>query len=242
MNVLRRFLAGALFLLMATLPAHAAQQPSKELDAKYGALSLPAYVKHYEVTKKGEFWVNPYLQVATNQTPGLLDPKLDKSKAPYNYMIDADGNVRLNFESDNPYGRTYEKGAIRPEDKSRRRPGWTEKDGHTTTLGGEKGRIGGEILFQKDNTWLINNKSGRYSNHNPDRTPEQLLNAVKRIEEVINPGGGAWGEVHYLVRYAPQKDRAALLARPDIKYYRPDSKSSDIMQKDPYLVLRELKK
>jgi hypothetical protein len=191
------------------------------------------------VNKKDKFWISPYLQVASKKTPGLLDPKLEKSKTPFNWVIDGDGNVRLTVESNNPYGRTYEKGAIRPEDKSKRKPGWTEKDGHLTVLGDEMGRIGGEIIYQKDtNTWLINNKSGRYSNHNVDRTPEQLLSAAKLIKEVVDPAGATWGNVHYLVRYSPQAMRAELLAKPDIKYYRPDAKSEDVLQKDPYLVLQ----
>jgi len=241
MKMTRFFLAGTMLLLLFMVQgcgskSTAPKQQLSELDQLYGVLSKPAYMKHYEVNKKDEFWITPYLQVANKQTPGILDPK---SKEPYNWNMDAEGNVRITIESNNPYGRTYEKGAVRPEDKSRRRPGWTEKDGHVTLLAGEPGRIGGEILYQKDtNTWLINNKSGRYSNHNLDRTPEQLLNAVKQIQAVVDPGGAKWGEVHYLVRYSPQALRPDLLKRQDIKFYRPKAEGKDPMQKDPYLILK----
>ena len=233
MKIMRRFFAGALLLLIASLPALAAQPSGKELDRLYGVSSTPAYVKHYEVDKKsGKFWLHPYLQVASAEHPAILDP----AKAPYNWVMDTDGNVRINRESVNPYGRKYEKGYIRPEDNSRRKPGTTEKDGHVSTLGGEKGRIGGEFLYDKESkTWTINNKSGRYSNHNPDRTPEQLQNAAEAIKKVVNPGPATWGDVIYLVRYAPKDGRAKILADPKIQYNRPDKK--ELIEKDPYLLL-----
>ena len=235
MKTMRRFLVGALLLLVASLPVQAAQPAGKELDKLYGIASTPAYVKHYEVDKKtGKFWLHPYLQVAGEAHPGVLDP----AKAPYNWVMDTDGNVRVNTESNNPYGRKYEKGYVRPEDNSNRKPGTTEKDGHVSTLGGEKGRIGGEFLYDKAaKTWTINNKSGRYSNHNPDRTPDQLKNAVERIKKIVNPGSAPWGKVVYLVRYSPKDVRAKILADPKIQYNRPDKK--EVIEKDPYLLLEK---
>jgi len=242
MKMTRYFLAGTMLLLLFLVQGCGSKsgdtepkQQLSELDKLYGVLSKPAYMKHYEVNKKDEFWITPFLQVANKQTPGVLDPK---SKEPYNWNIDDAGNVRITIESRNPYGRPYKDGAVRPEDKSRRKPGWTEKDGHVTLLAGEPGRIGGELNYnKKNNTWEINNKSGRYSNHNVDRTPEQLMNAVKLIQAVVDPGDAKWGEVQYLVRYSPEKMRPEFLARKDIKYGRPDAKG-DIIQKDPYLVLK----
>ncbi len=234
MKSMRHFLAGALFLLMTAAPAPA-KAPAANLDALYGAPSTPAYVKHYEVDKKTDkFWLHPYLQVANAEHPAFLEP----DKAPYNWVMDADGNVRVNVESRNPYGRKYENGYIRPEDNSKRKPGTTEKDGHVSTLGGGMGRIGGEFLYDKEtNTWIINNKSGRYSNHNPDRKPEQLRNAVALIKKVVNTAGVPWGKVIYLVRYAPKDIRDGILADPKLQFNRPDKK--ELIEKDPYILLSE---
>jgi hypothetical protein len=235
MKIMRAVLAGVLLFAAASLPASAAQPANQELDKLYGIVSTPAYVKHYEVDKKTDkFWLHPYLQVATAEHPAYLDPEKD----PYNWVIGFDGAVRINEETRNPYGRKYEKSVIRPEDNSKRKPGWSEKDGHVTVLGGEGGRIGGEFLYnKKNNTWTINNKSGRYSNHNPDRTVEQLKNAVALIKKVVNPGSAPWGETQYLMRYAPKDIRAKLLADPNLKFRNPDKK--ELIEKDPYIVVTE---
>ena len=231
MKFLRYLCTTALLLLMA-VAAHAAQPSAKEMDDLYGALQLPNYVKYYEVSPAGEFWIHPYLQVATDKNPGLLDPK----KEPYNFVIDEEGNVRINIESKNPWGRTYDYEWFRPEDFSTRKKGSSEKDGHVTTLGGHKGRIGGEFLWDKETkTWLINNKSGRYSNANPDRTPEQLVNAAARIKQVVQLSEGSWGEIRYLFRYSPKEMRDEFQKKYEILFQRPDKK--DFIQKDPYILL-----
>ena len=234
MNILHRFLAGPLFLLIAAVPTHAAQ-PS-DLDIKYGVLCMPNYVKHYEVSKKNnDFWIAPYLQVVTKERPGVIEPIKERENDPYNWLIDAEGNLRLSSQAVAPYGRVYEKSVIRPEDRSKRRPGWTEKDGHPSLVDGAPARICGEIKWDnKLKSWQINQQSGRYSPQNPDRTPEQLLNAVKLIKESIDPGGAPWGEIHYLQRYAPKALALEMLTRPDIKFY-------DEAQKHPYIVLEEKK-
>jgi hypothetical protein len=44
-----------------------------------------------------------------------------------------------------------------------------------------------EILYDKDTkTYVVNNKSGRYSKHNKDRTPQQLVNATNLIRQVVD--------------------------------------------------------
>jgi len=231
MKFLRYLSATALLLLMA-VAAQAA--PSGNLDELYGTLQKPNYVKYYEVSTKGVFWIHPYLQVATDGNHGILDPSL----APYNFVIDTDGNVRINIESNNPWGRTYDYEWFRPEDFSNRKKGSSEKDGHVTTLGGQDGRIGGEFLWDKKaKTWTINNKSGRYSNANPDRTPDQLLNAVTRIQEVVDLTEGTWGEVRYLFRYSPKELREEFQKKYEISFARPEKE--DFIQKDPYILLRK---
>lgn len=201
-------------LVCTFLPAFGGQDPDL-LDKQYGTLQQPAYIKHYEADKGGKVLLNPYLQVATKDHPGILNPK----HAPYNWVIDADGRVGIIQEAAHPLGRTYEKGFYRPEDKSKRKPGTTENYGHVSALAGGMGRISGEILYDKGtNTFTVNNKSGRYSKNNADRTPEQLVNAAALIREVVDPGSATWGPVFYLLEYAPEDVQEESLKRPDVAY------------------------
>ncbi len=200
-------------LLLSALPL-CAQEPAS-LDKAFGVASQPAYVKHYEADKTGKVILNPYLQVATKDFPAILDVKM----APYNWVIDAQGRVAITPEAAHPLGRTYEKGFFRPEDQSERKPGTRENFGHVSALGGAPGRISGEILYDKaTNAWTVNNKSGRYSKHNSDRTPEQLVNAANLIHQVTDPGKATWGGVFYLLDYAPEKVREELLKSPKLAY------------------------
>jgi hypothetical protein len=211
---------GGLLLALVALPLGA--QDPVAFDQKYGVPSQPAYIKHYEADKTGKVILNPYLQVATKDFPAILDVKM----APYNWVIDYDGCVSITPEAAHPLGRTYEKGFYRPEDKSDRKPGTRENFGHVSALGGAPGRISGEILYDKaTNVWTINNKSGRYSKHNQDRTPEQLVNAAKLIYEVVDPGTATWGAVMYLLAYAPEKISEELLKSPNLAYDDPKTKS-----------------
>jgi len=211
----------AALLLASALPAFGAP-PVGPLDAKYGVASQPAYIKHYEADRNGKVLINPYLQVATQEFPAVIDVK----GAPYNWVIDAEGRVAIIQEAAHPLGRTYEKGFFRPEDQSQRKPGTRENYGHVSALAGAPGRISGEILYDKDiKAFVINNKSGRYTKHNSDRTPEQLVEAAKLIREVVDSGATSWGPVFYLLEYAPQDKREALLKDPRIGYDDPKTKA-----------------
>ncbi len=220
-----RHLVSALLLALA-LPALGAP-PVDPLDAKYGVASQPAYIKHYEADKTGKVLLNPYLQVASKDFPAIIDPK----GAPYNWVIDAEGRVGIIQEAAHPLGRTYEKGFFRPEDQSKRKPGTTENYGHVSALGGAPGRISGEILYDKDSkSFIVNNKSGRYSKHNVDRTPEQLVEAAKLIREVVDTGTTNWGPVFYLLEYAPQDKRDALMKDPRIAFDDPKTQARPHIQ------------
>jgi hypothetical protein len=204
--------------------------PVDALDAKYGVASPPAYIKHYEADKSGKVLINPYLQVASKDFPAVLVVK----EAPYNWVMDAAGNVAIIPEAAHPYGRTYPNGFFRPEDQSTRKPGTRENYGHVSALAGTPGRISGEILYDKDtNSWVINNKSGRYTKHNVDRTPEQLVNAAVLIREVVDPGKTPWGQVFFLLEYCSEDMRNALMKSPKIQYDDPAKKSR------PHLVVME---
>lgn len=218
MQTISRTILGGL-LACSALPSFT--QDAK-LDDLYGMLSQPAYIKHYEADKTGKVLLNPYLQVATKDFPALLDVKM----APYNWVIDAAGRVSIMPEAPHPLGRTYEKGFFRPEDKSQRKPGTRENFGHVSALGGAPGRISGEILYDKaSNTWTVNNKSGRYTKHNTDRTPEQLVNAATLIREVIEPGTASWGPVFFLLEYSHDTIREELMQSPKLAYDDPAKKS-----------------
>lgn len=212
--------AARILLACSILPL-AAQGP-EQLDKQYGLLSQPAYIKHYEADKTGKVILNPYLQVATKDYPAILDVKM----APYNWVIDATGRVGIIPEAAHPLGRTYEKGFFRPEDQSKRKPGTRENFGHVSALGGAPGRISGEILYDKaSNSWTINNKSGRYTKHNTDRTPEQLANAATLIREVVDPGSASWGPVFFLLDYAHESVQEVLLKDPKLAYDDPAKKN-----------------
>ncbi|HQR44893.1 MAG TPA: hypothetical protein PLB02_02485 [Thermoanaerobaculia bacterium] len=220
MKPILKTVLGSLLLALAAGPI-GAQDPAT-LDKQYGVLSQPAYIKHYEADKTGKVILNPYLQIASKDFPAILDVKM----APYNWVIDTEGRVAIAPEAAHPLGRTYEKGFYRPEDKSQRKPGTRENFGHVAELGGAPGRISGEILYDKaTNVWTLNNKSGRYSKHNADRTPEQLVNAAKLIHEVVDPGTATWGSVAYLLAYAPEKVAEELEKSPNLAYDDPKTKS-----------------
>lgn len=224
-----------IFLAVMLIPLYACtSSPTispETLDHLYGRAELPNYLKHFEVNQENVFWINPYLQVASAQSPGYVS-----QEHVYNWIIDTQGNVRINIESPNPYGRTYPNGCIRPEDNKSRKPGWTETDGHVSTLGGERARIGGEILYDANtDTWIINNKSGRFSFNYDDRSIEQLRNAAILIQNVVIPLQGNWGQVEFLLRYAPDAVVASLLNSPDLQYKEPQQQ--DIMKREPYLIV-----
>ena len=211
---------GSLLLALA-FPTFGAP-PTDPLDQKYGVPSQPAYIKHYEADKGGKVLLNPYLQVASKEFPAILDVK----SAPFNWVIDAEGKVAIIPEAAHPLGRTYEKGFFRPEDKSDRKPGTRENFGHVSALGGAPGRISGEILYDKESkTYTINNKSGRYTKHNVDRSPEQLVEAAKLIRDVVDTSGVTWGPVFFLLDYASEEMKEKLMADPKLAYDDPKKKS-----------------
>lgn len=202
-------------ILLACTFLPLAAQDFEKLDKLYGFQSQPAYIKHYEADKFNKVLLNPYLQVASTDFPAILDIKM----APYNWVIDAEGRVGIIPEAAHPLGRTYEKGFFRPEDQSQRKPGTRENFGHVSALGGAPGRISGEILYDKaSNTWTVNNKSGRYSKHNTDRFPDQLVNAATLIREVVDPGTASWGPVFFLLEYASETVKEELMKDPKLAY------------------------
>ena len=211
-----------LFAVVGTLVSPFSYASPDSLDELYGIANRPSYIKHYEVDKSGNVLLNPYLQVGSKEFPAMLDPR-----APvYNYVITIDGKVALIEEAPHPYGRLYKNGFFRPEDKSERKPGTIEKYGHTSAVGGGPGRISGEII-NTGKCWMVNNKSGRYSKRNNDRTPQQLFNAFQLIKEVVDPNGMPYCKgATYLLGYAPDYVSKELRNSPKMVYEDPGKKKN----------------
>ncbi|MCP4396461.1 MAG: hypothetical protein GY801_03985 [bacterium] len=229
---MKKILFSAIFLLISCTGA--LELSAGRLDNLYGILSLPLHIKYYEVDDVGNVMLNPYLQVANNERRKAI---LDPTRSVYDWVIDAQGNVRIIEVVPHPRGRTYTGRFTRPEDGYHRERGYVERYGHVSALAGAPGRIGGEIVNDDAHKfWVINNKSGRYSRFNPDRTPEQLLHAAKLIQAVVDPGGQRWGPAIYLLQYAPSSVRRKEANNPALLYIDPTT------QKRPYLVLQPTEK
>lgn len=206
----------ALTLAALVLCLGAQAQAAEDLDKLYGVPNAPSYIKHYEVDTAGNVMISPYLQVGSKAHPAMLDA----TRPIYNYIITQDGSVALIEEAPHPYGRTYPKGFYRPEDKSQRKAGTTENFGHVSGTAGGPGRISGEIINDtKNKCWVVNNKSGRYSKRNIDRTPEQLANAFALIQEsTISDGQPFCPKAVFLVAYAREDIGKTLRNSPDLQY------------------------
>ncbi len=211
---------------------------NNELDKLYGALCIPSYIKYYEVDQQDKIMLNPYLQVATKAHPAILDAEIGV----YNYIVNAEGNVAIVQEATHPMGRKYKNGYIRPEDgrkkkvkvKKGKKKFPKEKFGHTSGVAGAVARLGGEILFE-DGAWIINNKSGRYSKKNLDRTPAQMANVAKLIMETVDPAGKPWGEIQYRLAYGNEATQKEYEGSDKIKYLEPKKKQK------PYITVKVTK-
>ena len=166
--------------------------------------------------------LNPYLQVGSKEFRAMLDPR----RPVYNYVVTEDGKIAFIEEAPHPYGRTYKNGFYRPEDKSQRKPGTVEKYGHTSAVAGGPGRISGEVI-NTGKCWMVNNKSGRYSKRNHDRTPEQFWNAFNLMKEVADPNGMPFCDyATYLLAYAPEYISEDLRKSPQMEYENPKKKKN----------------
>ncbi len=217
-----------LFLRIGLLGGAGAE--AGNLDVRYGILSLPLHIKYYEVDDRDHVMLNPYLQVATKTRKAILD----KACPVYDWVIDAQGNLRVIAVVPHPRGRAYAGRYIRPEDGYSRGGGYVENYGHVSALAGSPGRIGGEIVNDYYNkNWVINNKSGRYSRGNPDRLPGQLASSAALIRSVTDPGGQEWGPVVYLLDYASPQFRSQELANPLLRFGKPETKGLPYLLLDP---------
>lgn len=102
--------------------------------------------------------LNETLQTNKGGNKVTLDPNKE-----YIWVIDKDGNLSIGEEV--PVGEFPD--------------GRKQKLGHPTLTGGQKGRIGGELRWDKSTgTWTVNGRSGRYT-VNYNRTQAQLEEAAQ---------------------------------------------------------------
>jgi Flp pilus assembly pilin Flp len=132
------------------------------LDDAFGSPQPPVRIKDFELGPDGAPLLNPTRQVIGPGTRPVLDPSKD-----YIFLLDREGRLIIGEEV--PVGRLPD--------------GRPARLGHPTLSGGEPARIGGEIRFDpQTGRPVINNLSGRYSNH-PDRGALQLEAAAQRFRE-----------------------------------------------------------
>jgi len=132
------------------------------LDDAFGRPQPPVRIKDFELGPDGRTLLNPTRQVIGPGARPVLDPSKD-----YIFLLDREGRLIIGEEV--PVGRLPD--------------GRPARLGHPTLSGGDPARIGGEIRFDpQTNRPVINNLSGRYSNH-PDRGAAQLEAAAQRFRE-----------------------------------------------------------
>jgi len=121
------------------------------LDGMYGRPKLPKYIKDFEIAH----------DLLQSQSPKIMHCECtDFQLCPENDYIWV-----INLEGGLVVGHELEEG----------RDGY---GGHPTLLRGAPGRIGGELRFRED-TWLINARSGRYSyTYSPLEQKKFLQNAL----------------------------------------------------------------
>lgn len=202
-----RFCAAALLAASVAATAFA----GSDLDGRFGALSAPGYLKYYDTDYSGRVVTNPYMQIASPETPLFVDEDTD-----YIWIIDKDGHFILGEEAKSPWGQTYRHGFVRPEDGSVKGDGYSEKYGHAALVGGDPARIAGELFYEK-NTWVMNNKSSRFSKGRADRTEAQLKNAASLFASLA-PGVSAV-KVEYLPKYGARQQFATKGDMTDIEYH-----------------------
>ncbi|ABV34984.1 hypothetical protein Ssed_0371 [Shewanella sediminis HAW-EB3] len=197
-------------LALSVLPFAFSAIASSSLDALYGPIMPPAYIKAYEVNNHHQIALNPYLQVGNADNPIILD-----EGEGYVWVIDKDGNFVIAPEVTSPWGRKYKEGMMRIEDGKPKKWGYKEKYGHTALIGGSKARIGGELEME-NGQWIMNNKSGRYNKRRPGRTEEAMHNAGDLLIAIAPQIAEL--DYEYLKDYGPAKP-ISLKVMKDIEWH-----------------------
>lgn len=202
--MLERLRAKPFFLALAAsiLLTGAYATTDVNLDEKFGDATAPAYIKYYEADTEHQIAVNPFLQVGNKDNPIVLDPNEG-----YIWAIDKAGNFCIGPEATSPWGKKYKDGYIRPEDGKAKKKGDKEEYGHTSLIGGDIGRVGGELAME-NGVWIMNNKSGRYNYRAKSRTEEHLKAAgeyVKSIAPQIKEIKYEWLDGYYPPKKANMK-------------------------------------
>ena len=235
-----RLRAKSLFFTLVTsflLTSAVNAQANGNIDDRFGDAMAPAYIKYYEADTEHQITVNPFLQVGNKDNPIVLDPKEG-----YIWVIDKAGNFCIGPEATSPWGKKYENGYIRPEDGKPKKKGDKEEYGHVSLVGGEVGRIGGELAME-NGVWIMNNKSGRYNYFAKNRTEKQLKEAgeyLKSIAPQVTELKYEWLDGYYPPKKATMKSMEDIEYHDniDLKYaWNGESKElgKDFVAKTPYI-------
>ena len=132
-------------------------------------------------------------------------PKLRK-ETPYIWLIDHYGSLIL--------GQEVQADTAKPK----------EKLGHPNLTGGNQARIAGELYWKSlevggnHGTWIINNKSGRYTRWIDQRQKKHLINAENRIKKLF-PNFHDKASAEQLVHtFLPEVGRELINSEKDLQY------------------------
>jgi hypothetical protein len=123
------------------------------LKKLFGYLKIPKYLHKIEL--QNDEIIDKCEARLNFESTYQLKTQLEKGSQ-YIWVIDKDGFLCIGIESDK------------------------HKGGHPTLTNGMPARIGGELIYEKDNIWKINSSSGRYSKeYESEEKDIYLNNAIK---------------------------------------------------------------
>ena len=170
----------------------------------------------------GKVLLNPYLQVASKDFPAIIDPK----GAPYNWVIDAEGRVGIIQEAAHPLGRTYEKGFFRPGRPVQAQAG---HDRELRSRVGPRRRAPAASAARSSTTRTeeLHRQQQVGALFQAQQRPHSRAAGGSREADPRSgrPGTTSWGPVFYLLEYAPQDKRDALMKDPRIAFDDPKTQA-----------------
>jgi len=179
-------------------------QPLRSLDQAFGVCLAPSRVDDVETIYKPKSLHRLDAESAKLMKrlidvteEGLRVTRYVYSELPLLWVVDGRGDIWFSLEEVVDRDGNY----LFP--KPSRVPVATpsKKLGHPSLIGGEQGRIGGEILYDTGAApprWFITNRSGRYGVR-AGRTPEHLANVARMF--------GAYG-IEFAADFYPPPDGA----------------------------------
>jgi len=163
--------------IAAGLHHHFTQLDKKPLtlDYRFGRAKVPSYIKEHEVeghsARMKLIQGSVYTPYGFRPSSDSLSKLLKKDSGPFLWIIDQAGGLTIGVEE---AGSSETAEALNL--------------GHPCLTAGARGRSAGELIWDTANeTWAINDKTGRYTPFKGDKkTPGQVQNAFDLIKEVVN--------------------------------------------------------